>query len=89
MPKIRVKVDTELCIGAASCVVVAEQYFEMNSDNKAMVKNPELPTDPNIFDREMMITDEQKELIVLAAKSCPTLAVFIYDELGTQIFPEL
>ena len=88
MPKIKVKVDKDLCIGAASCVTVAEQYFEMNSENKAAVKDPALPMDPDIFERIMEVTEEQKELLVLAAKSCPTLAIFIYDESGNQLFPE-
>lgn len=88
MPKIRVKVDPELCIGAGSCVTVAQEYFELNSDNKAAVKDPSLPMDPEVFEREIEVTDRQKELIIMAAQSCPTLAIFVYDESGKQLFPE-
>ncbi len=88
MSKIKVKVDPDLCIGAASCVAIAEQYFELNSENKAMVKDPSLPVIPDIYEREMEVTEEQKDLLILAARSCPTLAIFIYDENGRQLFPE-
>lgn len=88
MPKIRLKVDPDLCIGAASCVTIAMQYFELNSDNKAAVKDPALPMDPEVYERELEVTDAQKELIVMAAQSCPTLAIFVYDEDGKQLFPE-
>lgn len=88
MPKIRVKVDPDLCIGAASCVTIAMQYFELNTDNKAVVKDPNLPMDPTVYEREIEVTDAQKELIIMAAQSCPTLAIFVYDESGKQLFPE-
>ena len=32
--------------------------------------------------------EEEKENILLAAQSCPTLAIFIFDEAGKQLFPE-
>lgn len=88
MSKIRVKVDPDLCIGAASCVTIAMQYFELNADNKAAVKDPALPMDPEVYERELEVTDAQKEMIIMAAQSCPTLAIFVYDEDGKQLFPE-
>lgn len=88
MPKLRVKVDPDLCIGAASCVTIAMQYFELNADNKAAVKDPALPMDPEVYERELEVTDAQKEMIIMAAQSCPTLAIFVYDENGKQLFPE-
>lgn len=88
MPKLRVKVDPDLCIGAASCVTIAMRYFELNADNKAAVKDPALPTDPEVYERELEVTDAQKEMIIMAAQSCPTMAIFVYDEDGKQLFPE-
>ncbi|MBT5808661.1 ferredoxin, partial [Candidatus Uhrbacteria bacterium] len=41
------------------------------------------------YERWMEVTEDEKENIVLAAQSCPTLAVFIYLEDGTQIFPDM
>lgn len=73
IPKIgSIKVDRELCIGAQTCVALAPEVFEMDSENKAVVKNPKGADD---------------ETILMAARSCPTLAIFIYDEKGKQIFP--
>lgn len=69
----KIIVDRDLCIGAASCVVVADKVFELDKENKAVVKNSKGAND---------------ETILLAAKSCPTRAIFLYDESGKQIYPE-
>jgi len=69
----RIVVDREACIGAQSCVVVAPGVFQMDDDNLAYVTDPESTED---------------DMILLAAQSCPTLAVHLYDEDGKKIFPE-
>ena len=87
--KITIKVDPDLCIGAASCVTIAPDTFQLNEENKAWVldhgKNPE----GNKYERTVEVTEEEKEEIILGAQSCPTLAVYVFDEEGKQIFPEL
>lgn len=87
MPKITVKVDPDLCIGAASCVTVAPEFFILNQDNKALVLDPAVPATRE-FSRTVEVTEGQKETIILAAQSCPTLAIFVYDEEGNQLFPK-
>lgn len=89
MPKILVKVDPDLCIGAASCVTIAPETFQLNDENKAVVFDHGAEPTPRAYERMLEVTDEEKENILLAAQSCPTLAIFIYDEMGTQLFPEL
>jgi len=69
----KIVVDRNLCIGAASCIAVAPGVFELDSENKAVVYNDKGADD---------------ETILLAAKSCPTQAILIFDEEGNQIFPE-
>ncbi len=69
----KIVVDRSLCIGAASCIAVAPGVFELDSENKAVVYNGKGADD---------------ETIMLAAKSCPTQAILIFDENGEQIFPE-
>jgi len=69
----KIVVDRNLCIGAASCIAVAPGVFELDGENKAVVYNDN-GADP--------------ETILLAAKSCPTLAILIFDEEGNQIYPE-
>lgn len=70
----KIEVDRELCIGAASCVAVAPDAFELDSENKAVVK----PTWANL-------TDEQ---LLQAAKACPVAAILLYGKDGQKVYPE-
>ncbi|OGD62025.1 hypothetical protein A2160_00470 [Candidatus Beckwithbacteria bacterium RBG_13_42_9] len=70
--KYKIKVDRAKCIGAASCVGVAPSTFKLDEENKAIV------------------VDENGDLsdnILLAAKSCPTQAIILFDKNGKQIYP--
>lgn len=69
----KIVVKRDLCIGAATCLAVAGETFELDDENIAVVKE-------NIGN-----SDEE---IILAAQSCPTLAIYLYDEDGNKIFPE-
>jgi ferredoxin len=69
----RIVVDRQGCIGAQSCVVVAPGVFQMDEENLAYVVDPD---------------SEDEDTILMAAQSCPTLAVILYDENGVKIFPE-
>lgn len=69
----KVKVDRSLCIGAASCVVIAPKVFQLDSEAKAVVVDPSGADDETILD---------------AAKSCPVLAIIVEDDSGKQIWPE-
>jgi ferredoxin len=89
MSKIRVRVDEDLCIGAASCVTIAPETFQLNEDNKAWVLDHGEEPGGSTYERWLEVTEEEKENILLGAQSCPTLAIFIYEEDGTQIFPEI
>lgn len=62
------------CIGAASCVAVAPKTFKLDDQNKAVVI--QTTGDPD--------TDEA---ILLAAQSCPTAAIEVYDQNGKKIWP--
>jgi len=74
MPKIaKIYVDRELCIGAGSCVAIAPGVFQLDEENKAYVVNSEGADDETIF---------------LAAQSCPTRAISLYDKDGNKIYPE-
>ena len=68
----KIYIDRDLCIGAASCAAIAPDVFELDGENKAVVRNPKGADD---------------ETILLAAQSCPTKAIIIYDEEGNQIYP--
>jgi len=71
--KYRVKIDRDLCIGAASCVALAMKTFQLDGENKAVV------LDEN---------GDSTEAIKLAAESCPTKAIILEDsESGEQEYP--
>lgn len=89
MPKIKVVVDPDLCIGAASCVTIAPETFQLNEENKAWVLDHGQEEGGHTYEREMEVTDDEYEQILLGAQSCPTLAIFIYNEAGEQLFPDM
>lgn len=89
MPKLHIKVDPDLCIGAASCVTIAPETFQLNDENKAVVLDHGQEPQGRAYERWIEVTEDEKENMILAAQSCPTLAIFIFDEEGTQLFPEL
>ncbi len=68
----KIFIDRDLCIGAASCIAVVPDVFELDNENKAVVKNKDGADD---------------ETLLLAAQSCPTKAIILYDEEGNQIYP--
>jgi ferredoxin len=73
--KYKVRVIADKCIGAASCVAVAPKAFKLNDQQIAEV----LPS----------IGTETDENLLLAAQSCPTLAIEVIDtETGEKVWPK-
>ncbi|NCO88808.1 ferredoxin, partial [Candidatus Roizmanbacteria bacterium] len=72
--KLKVWVDRDLCIGAATCIAVAPKTFVLDSEAKAI-----------FIDTTVEDTDEN---IIEAAKACPVAAIIIEDENGNRIFPK-
>lgn len=68
----KIKIDRDLCIGAGTCVVLAPNTFKMDDENIAV-----------LIDQEGNSAEE----ILMAAESCPTKAIFLYDDNGEQIYP--
>lgn len=87
--KLTIKVDPDLCIGAASCVTIAPETFQLNDENKAYVLDHGTEPTARTYERVVEVTEEEKDNIIMAAQSCPTLAIFIYNEAGTQLFPDV
>lgn len=85
--KYRIVVDPDLCIGAASCVTLAPDTFTLNIENKAEVlSHGEAEGGPS-YTREVELTPEQLEAVMMGAQSCPTLAISIFDDSGKQLYP--
>ncbi|MBI4079308.1 MAG: ferredoxin [Candidatus Levybacteria bacterium] len=82
---LKVKVDRNLCIGAASCVAVAPNTFELDSEGKAVIKKKDGTTTSD-FVNYSEINDNETN-IEHAAKSCPVNAIIIVevDEQGNEV----
>ncbi|MEO8581940.1 MAG: ferredoxin [Patescibacteria group bacterium] len=71
--KYQVKVINDKCIGAASCIAIADAVFKLNEQNIAEV----------ISQND---TDDNK---LLAAQSCPTAAIEVIDTTtGELVWPK-
>ena len=67
-----INVVRDLCIGAAPCVAIAGDVFQLDDEAKAIIIGPS--------------TDDANTK--LAAEACPVRAIFLYeDDQITQIFP--
>lgn len=87
--KLRIVVDPDLCIGAASCVTVAPDSFVINTENKAEVLDQGRSPDGPTYERTVEMTEAEKENLIVSAQSCPTLAISIFDESGAQLYPNV
>lgn len=68
---IRIVVDRALCIGSGDCVDSAPNVFELDSEDKARVIDPD---------------GDPLDMVVDAAMNCPVTAIFIEDEKG-PVYP--
>lgn len=70
--KYRVKVIRDKCISAGSCIAIAPSVFQFDEHNIATV----------------ISQDELDDIKLLAAQSCPTMAIIVEDlETGEQVWP--
>lgn len=67
------RIDRNLCIGAATCVALAPKAWALDDEAKAI-----------ILDTADQETDQA---LLEAAKGCPVMAIIITDENGKQIYP--
>ncbi len=73
----KIVVDRDLCIGAASCVAVSGETWELDNENKAVVTNA--GAGANAAD---------DATLMMSAQSCPTKAILLFDKEGKQVFPK-
>ncbi len=81
----KVKVDRDLCIGAASCVAVAPNTFELDGEGKAVIKKKDGSQTSEYVN--YVDIDDTETNIEHAAKSCPVNAIIIVevDDQGNEI----
>lgn len=71
--KLTMKIDRSLCIGAATCVAIAPKAWALDNEAKAIILDT--------------ADQESDETLLEAAKGCPVMAIFLFDETGKQVFP--
>ncbi len=82
---LKVKVDRNSCIGAASCAAVAPNTFELDNEGKAVVKKKDGTTSQDFV--AMSDVGDDETTVTHAAKSCPVNAIVIVevDDTGKEI----
>jgi ferredoxin len=72
--KLKVEIDRDGCIGDGACCSDAPETFEMDDEDKAILKDG---------------STDSRDAIIEAAENCPTDAIIITDkETGEKIYPE-
>jgi ferredoxin len=71
--KLTLRIDRDLCIGAATCIAIAPKAWALDDEAKAILLDTGI--------------DETDEILIESAKACPVAAIFVTDEKGKQIFP--
>jgi ferredoxin len=71
--KLTMRIDQDLCIGAATCIAIAPKAWVLNDEAKAVILDT--------------ADQESDESLLEAAKGCPVMAITITDETGKQVFP--
>ncbi len=71
--KLKITVDTNVCVGNATCEIYASNTFALNEDRQSMVTNPD---------------GDPEEKVLEAAENCPVSAITVADaETGETLFP--
>lgn len=71
----KIVIDRNTCIGAATCYAIAPKAFNIDADNKAVLLGT--------------WNEHDLKTLMEAAESCPVNAIFLYDENGQQVWPEV
>lgn len=69
----KIVIDRDLCIGAASCIAVSGETYELDGENKVVVTHADAVDDATLL---------------MSAESCPTKAILLYDKEGNKVFPK-
>jgi ferredoxin len=84
MGKARVEYDRENCIGAGACVAANSDWWSIDADGKANLKNAVFDAEKKLWILELEEADVQKQ--VDAAGVCPVTVIHVYDKDGKQLF---
>ena len=79
--KLKIIYDREECIGAAACVAVAPEYWELDNDGKAnLIKdNPKLNEETKKWELVIEVDEKTFNSIKESADVCPVLCIEIFE----------
>jgi len=86
----KIEVDRDLCIGAATCVAIAAKTFGLDMEGKVYILNEDKETSiksdmDTVVESNATDTMDVRDIIVEAARSCPVFAIKLYEDDGTEI----
>ena len=73
MTKFKITFDKETCIGTFACNSVAERFFSVGEDKKAILNSSNFNEETNKF--ELIIDESHLETTKEAENLCPVLAI--------------
>lgn len=65
--KVRIRIDRDLCVGAALCVAIVPRVFKIDEEGKAIVLTDEI---------------DSSDRVARAAEECPASAIVYDDDVG-------
>ena len=83
----KVVVDREKCIGAAPCIAVAPDVYELDDEGIAIIKKEAVDSTDSEGRIRIKKPVADDETLKLSAESCPVQAIILYDDDDKQIFP--
>jgi ferredoxin len=85
----KIVVDQDACIGAASCVAIAAKTFALNAEGKVYILNESSDAEKSSADEPVSSSSSEamdpRDMIIEAARSCPVLAIKLFEDDGTEI----
>ena len=86
----KIIVDQDACIGAASCAIIAMKTFGVNQEGKVHILNESVSNVKKNEAGEVIETSatdamDARETIIEGARSCPVFAIKLYEDDGTEI----
>lgn len=71
---LKITVDRDMCIGAATCIAIAPNTYTLDSEAKAIILNT--------------ADQDTDEVHIDAARGCPVAAIIIEDANGNKVYPK-
>lgn len=78
-----VEYDRENCIGAGACVATNADWWSIDQDGKATLKEAKFNAEKKMWIIEITEADLQKQMD--AAGVCPVTVIHVFDETGKKL----